>query len=62
MNNELRTFGLVSAILAFLICLTGGVIILAKIGKDSFPTGIAVYFIGKAIFVGAMLIITTKKA
>lgn len=62
MSGGLKTFGLVSGILAFLICIAGGIVILAKTNSDSFPTGVAIYFIGKAVFVGSMLIIMTLQA
>jgi hypothetical protein len=52
-----------SGILAFVICLIAGMYILINVGFDdsdgALYTGIGLYFIGKAVFVGPMLIITT---
>ena len=63
MENKLRRIGLTSGILSFVICLIAGMYILINVGfdgKDSAVyTGIGLYFIGKAFFVGPMLIITT---
>ena len=63
MENKLRRIGVVSGILAFVICLLAGMYILIHVGFDGSSeviyTGIGLYFIGKAFFVGPMLIITT---
>ncbi|MHC4068768.1 MAG: hypothetical protein ACYS18_09435 [Planctomycetota bacterium] len=58
MGKGLKKLGVVSAILAFVICLIGGLWILS--GTD-FETGVGIYFVGKAFFVGPLLLITTFK-
>lgn len=58
----LRTFGKISAGLAFLFCLFGGLIaIYSVIGgdEDNLWIGLGVYFIGKAFFVGPSLLISS---
>lgn len=63
MENRFRRIGLISGILTFVICLIAGMYILLTIGFDNYDegvyAGIGLYFIGKAFFVGPMLIITT---
>jgi hypothetical protein len=64
MNKNLRIFGIASAIASFLICLLGGLWILIFVGihtdnDNAFYTGVGFYFIGKALFVGSLLLITT---
>jgi hypothetical protein len=58
-----KIFGILSGVLSFAICLVAGIWILQKTGfdmkDDAVSTGIGLYFIGKAFFVGPMLIITT---
>ncbi|MDD5676742.1 MAG: hypothetical protein PHW60_01970 [Kiritimatiellae bacterium] len=65
MNDKMRRIGVVSAILAFVFCLGGGLWIISKtgldFGNDAVSTGIGLYFIGKAFFVGPMLLIATRK-
>ena len=65
MNTRMRRLGIVSAVLAFLFCLAGGVWILINVGFDSddaLGTGIGLYFVGKALFVGPMLLIASLQA
>lgn len=54
----------VSAFLAFVFCLGAGLWILAKTGldhgNDAVSTGIGLYFIGKAFFVGPMLLVAAR--
>jgi len=63
MDRKLRAFGIIAAALAFAICLTAGIWILAEVGFDTgdgaVSTGIGLYFVGKAIFVGTLTIVTT---
>ena len=61
----MKTFALVSALVAFVFCLSGGLVILNSIGFDLFGkqdnalnAGIGLYFIGKAVFVGAIILLT----
>jgi hypothetical protein len=65
MNKRILAFGVGSGVLAFLLCLGGGLWILAKVGfntsDDAISTGIGLYFIGKAVFVGAMLVLAALR-
>lgn len=64
MSKRIQRFGIVSGILAFLLCLGAGLWILINVGfdpDDLLFTGIGLYFIGKSLFVGPMLIITSMK-
>jgi len=66
MGKGLRKLGVISAVLSFVICLAAGIWILANVdfitGSDSVWSGIGLYFVGKAFFVGPMLLITTLRA
>lgn len=61
MNGTLKAFAVVSGMAASLFCLAAGLWILTKIGfnreSDLVSTGLGLYFIGKALFVGPMLIV-----
>ena len=64
METKIRRIGLISGILTFIICLIAGIYVLATTngfdsGSGGVYTGIGIYFIGKAFFVGPMLLITT---
>ena len=63
MSKKLTFFGLAAGVITFLVCFIAGIWILQKTGfdtgDDAVSTGIGLYFIGKAFFVGPMLIITT---
>ena len=65
MSKARKIFGILSGVLSFVICLIAGIWILQKTGfdmnDDAVSTGIGLYFIGKAFFVGPMLIITTLR-
>lgn len=66
MDKRLKTFGIVTGILASALCLLAGIWVLSIVGfetsKDNaISTGIGIYFIGKAFFVGPLLIITSLK-
>lgn len=53
----MKKFGLISAGVAFVLCIAAGFWILAHAGfknEDALSTGIGLYFIGKAFFVGPM--------
>jgi len=66
MKEKIRRAGIVSAGIAFLFCLSGGLWILTKAGfdhgDDAISTAIGLYFIGKAFFVGPMLLIASMQA
>ena len=62
----MKKFGIISAVLAFVFCLAAGVWILASVGvkfgsDDGIWTAFGFYFIGKALFVGPLLILTTSQ-
>jgi hypothetical protein len=66
MNTKLKALGRAAAALAFLFCLAGGIWILKTTagkshGDDAVWTGIGLYFIGKAFFVGPMLLIAAEQ-
>jgi len=65
MSEKIRWLGIVCAVLAFLFCLSGGRWLLRAAGFDSgegaIYTGIGLYFIGKAFFVGPMLLIVAMQ-
>jgi len=58
-----KSYGL-CALLAFALCFGAGLWILTKTGldhgNDAVSTGIGLYFLGKAFFVGPMLAIAAK--
>ena len=66
MDDKMRRMGVICALLAFVFCLGGGLWILSKTGLDhgneAVSTGIGLYFIGKAFFVGPMLLITALRS
>jgi len=66
MNTRLRTLARISAALAFVICLCGGLWILTSVGfdhgnDDAVWTGLGLYFVGKAFFVGPMLLVAAEQ-
>ena len=65
MEVKIKKLGQISSIIAFVLCLAGGIWILANIGfnfeNDATSTAIGLYFIGKAFFVGPMLYMTAMK-
>ena len=66
MNTKLKVLGRAGAGLAFLFCLAGGIWILKTTGLkpsngDAVWVGIGLYFIGKAFFVGPMLLIAAEQ-
>lgn len=61
MDSRLRKVVIIAGVLSFIFCLAGGLWILKRVGfskEDALSTGIGLYFIGKALFVGPMLVIT----
>lgn len=65
MSAMLQKIGIGSALLAFVFCMGGGLWILTKTGfdhgNDAISAGIGLYFIGKAFFVGPMLLIVSAR-
>ena len=65
MNKRLKTLARVSAAISFAICLAGGLWILASVGFDhdgnAVETGIGLYSIGKAFFVGPMMLLAAEQ-
>lgn len=65
MNENIRKLAICSAILAFAFCFGAGVWILSKTKfgheNDAVSTGIGLYFIGKAFFVGPMLLLAARQ-
>ena len=63
MNDIVRKIGVASALVSFLLCLGSGFWILRGVGfqsdDDAVWTGIGLYFVGKAFFVGPMLVVTS---
>ncbi len=62
MNRKLKTLARIGAGFSFLFCLAGGIWILKTAafkssGDDAVWTGMGLYFIGKAFFVGPMLLV-----
>jgi hypothetical protein len=65
MSKPLKQFAVTAAVLSFSFCLAGGVFILATtpFEKDAaWLTGMGFYFVGKAIFVAALLVISAFRA
>ena len=61
----MKTLAQVGAVLSFLFCLLGGLWILTKTGfnhkDDALSTAIGLYFVGKAFFVGPMLLLAAER-
>ena len=66
MSSQWRTQGTIAAILAFVFCLAAGIWILMHADLsgtgDVLEVGIGLYFIGKAFFVGPMLLLTALRS
>ena len=61
-NVNLEKFGRISATLAFLFCLAGGLSAIISVVGDYdnlLWIGLGIYFIGKAFFVGPSLLISS---
>lgn len=60
-----RTLVRIAAAIAFLVCLIAGAWILYHVGfkakNDAIWTGIGLYFVGKAFFVGPMLLAAAEQ-
>ena len=64
MQNKLRLFGSIAGMLSFLVCFAAGIWIVANVEfdpDDPLAMGIGLYFIGKALFVGPMLVIASAQ-
>jgi hypothetical protein len=62
----MKTLARIGAALSFTFCLLGGVWILTKTGfqrsgDDIIWTGLGLYFVGKAFFVGPMLLVAAEQ-
>ena len=62
----MKTLARIGAVLSFTFCLLGGALILVKTGFDTSKdaviwTGLGMYFVGKAFFVGPMLWLAGEK-
>lgn len=58
----MKTLARVSAVLAFLLCLIGGIWVIAKTeDNEQIWIGIGLYLIGKAFFVGPMLLVAAEQ-
>jgi hypothetical protein len=62
----MKTLARIGAVLAFAFCFLGGMWILTKTGlsrssDDIVWTGLGMYFVGKAFFVGPMLWLAAEK-
>lgn len=66
MDRRFRSLGVVCGVVSFVVCLAAGLWILTAVGfdhgDDALSTGIGLYFIGKAFFVGPLLIVTSSQA
>lgn len=64
MKERIVPLARLGAVLAHLFCLAGGIALLAESGfrldGDALGTGLGLYFIGKAFFVGPMLWIAAE--
>jgi hypothetical protein len=65
MNTKLKILARLAAGIAFVFCLVAGLYILSKVGfksnDDAVWTAIGLYFIGKAFFVGPMLLVAAEQ-
>lgn len=65
MLSIIQKTGMVAALVSFVICLAAGLWILTKTGldrgNDAVSVGIGLYFIGKAFFVGPMLLLASAR-
>jgi len=61
----MKTLAQAGAVLSFLFCLAGGLWILGHVSlsdkSDMLATGIGLYFVGKAFFVGPMLFVAADR-
>lgn len=59
----MKTLARISAVLAFLLCLIGGIWVIANSDSDgdAIWIGIGLYLIGKAFFVGPMLLVAAEQ-
>jgi hypothetical protein len=61
----MKTLARIAAVLSFFFCLLGGLWILSRVSftskDDVLDAAIGFYFVGKAFFVGPMLLLTAEK-
>lgn len=62
MDDVIGKAGVAAGMISFFVCLAAGLWVLKGVGfergDDALWTGIGLYFVGKAFFVGPMLIVT----
>ena len=65
MHAVISKIGVWSAMISFALCLAGGLWILTKTGfgrgNDVVSVGLGLYFVGKAFFVGPMLLLVSAR-
>ena len=65
MLSIIQKTGMAAAVVSFVLCLAAGMWILTKTGldrgNDAVSVGIGLYFIGKAFFVGPMLLLASAR-
>ncbi len=65
MSSIIQKIGLIAAVVSFVLCFTAGLWILTKTGldrgNDVVSAGIGLYFLGKAFFVGPMLLLVSAR-
>jgi len=65
MSSLIQKIGRMAAVVSFVLCLGAGLWILTKTGldrgNDVISAGIGLYFIGKAFFVGPMLLLVSAR-
>jgi hypothetical protein len=64
-STNMKALARLAAIVSSLFCLVGGLWILSQVGfktkDDAVWTGIGLYFVGKAFFVGPMLLVAAEQ-
>lgn len=65
MKSIIQKTGYIAAVISFILCCGAGLWILSKTGlnrgNDVVAAGIGLYFIGKAFFVGPMLLLVSAR-
>ena len=65
MSSIIQKIGFTAAVVSFVLCLGAGLWILTKTGlnrgNDVVPAALGLYFIGKAFFVGPMLLLVSAR-
>ena len=65
MSSIIQKIGFMAAVVSFVLCFGAGLLILTKTGldrgNDVVSAAIGLYFIGKAFFVGPMLLLVAAR-